>query len=304
MYMAAFSKDIMKTGWLIVSGCINSDKFIELYEFLLNAATDKNIKLEIKKNNDFSVCVTEDSIVGLENRPDFVLFWDKDVDLANAFENLNIPVFNGSEAIWLCDDKFRTHKALAKYDIPMPKTYKVPFSFKGMELKNYSFIDNIEKELDYPMIVKRTNGSFGEQVYLCKDKESVIEKIKEHKSDDMIIQEYIKSEYGKDLRMYMVGANAVASIIRTNKSDFRANIHLGGFGTAYQPMKEEVSLAVKIMKILGLDFAGIDFLFDDEKGLVLCEVNSNAHFRELYDVTGVNAAVNIIEYIDDKLKTV
>lgn len=300
--MAAFSKDIMKTGWLIVSGCLSSDKFKELYEFLSDAATVKKIKLEIKKNSDFTVCVTEDSVVGMDERPDFVLFWDKDVDLAYAFELMNIPVFNSSEAIYLCDDKFRTHRALSKYDIPMPKTFKVPFSFKGMAFSDYSFIDNIEKELDYPLVIKCTNGSFGEQVYLCNNRLELIERIENHVSEPMIIQEYIKTESGKDLRMYMVGDTLAAAIIRTNEKDFRANIHLGGYGTAYTPDESEIALAYKIMQILGLDFAGIDFLFDKDKGLVLCEVNSNAHFRELYDVTGVNAAENIIEYIDDSLK--
>ena len=99
--MAAFSKDIMKIGWLIVSGCISSDKFNELYKFLSDAAIERNIKLEIKKNSDFTVCVTEDTVTGIEERPDFILFWDKDVDLAYAFELMNIPVFNISDAIFI-----------------------------------------------------------------------------------------------------------------------------------------------------------------------------------------------------------
>lgn len=290
----------MKNGYLIVSGCLDSEKFNELYKCLSDAALKRNIKLDIKKNSDFVIDVTADAVCGMDVRPDFILFWDKDIDLASYFETMNIPVFNSADGLYLCDDKFRTHQALAKYDVPMPKTFKVPFSFKGMKLKNYSFIDKIEEELEYPVILKCTRGSFGEQVYLCKNKNEVISKIEKHVSEPMIIQEYIKSESGKDLRMYMVGEKLTAAIIRTNENDFRANIHLGGYGLKYEPSSKELSLAKKVMNILGLDFAGIDFLFDEDNNLILCEVNSNAHFKELYDVTGVNAAENIMEYIDDR----
>ena len=290
----------MKNGYLIVSGCLDSEKFNELYGYLSEAALKRNIKLDIKKNSDFVIDVTADAVCGMGMRPDFILFWDKDIDLASYFETMNIPVFNSSDAIYLCDDKFRTHQALAKYDIPMPKTYKVPFSFKGMRLRDYSFIDQISEELEYPLVLKCTNGSFGEQVYLCNNKKEVIENIEKHVSEPMIIQEYIKSEYGRDLRMYMVGEKLTAAIIRINEKDFRANIHLGGYGLNYEPSSKELSLAKKVMNILGLDFAGIDFLFDKDNNLILCEVNSNAHFKELYDVTGVNAAENIMEYIDDR----
>ncbi|MBR6729048.1 MAG: RimK family alpha-L-glutamate ligase, partial [Clostridia bacterium] len=47
-------------------------------------------------------------------------------------------------------------------------------------------------------------------------------------------------------------------------------------------------------------FAGVDFLFGANGQPILCEVNSNAHFKNLYDCTGVNAAEYIIEYIDEK----
>lgn len=288
----------MKTGWMIVSGCLKSEKFNDLYETLSAAASKRNIQLHIKKNSDFCVCATEDSVLGMHERPDFVLFWDKDIDLAAALETLNIPVFNGSQAIEICDDKFKTHRALAKYGIRMPKTIKVPFVYSGIEMTDFSFMDMVEAELEYPMILKCSSGSFGEQVYLAHNRKEITETINKYHGESMIIQEYIKSDCGRDLRMYMVGEKCVAAIIRTNENDFRANIHLGGYGTTYEPDAMQVELAARIMKIIGLDFAGIDFLFDERNELVLCEVNSNAHFRELYDVTGINAAVNIVEYID------
>lgn len=289
----------MKNAWLVISGCIESSKFSEIYESLNNAATKRDIVFKIKKNSEFTVSTVPEFIIS-EEKPDFILFWDKDVDLAYAFETLGIPVFNRARSIYICDDKFLTHRELSKFDIPMPKTFKLPFKYPKMDYKQDSFFDLIEEKLSYPMILKCTKGSFGEQVYLCDNRNEIIEKMNNHPYDSMIIQEYIKSEYGRDLRMYMVGNKLVSAITRNNENDFRANIHLGGYGLKYEANDKEIELAREIMKILKLDFAGIDFLFDENKNLLLCEVNSNAHFKELYEVSGINAAENIIEYIDDR----
>jgi len=291
----------MKTGFLIVSGCIDESKFYDLYFRLTEAAKRINIDLEIKKNTEFLVSVTDETVSGLSKRPDFVLFWDKDISLAKGFENLNIPVFNCSEAISICDDKYLTHLILAKYNIRMPNTFKIPFAFSGMEYLDSSFISILEDELDYPFIIKATNGSFGNQVYLINNKNELLDILMKNKGVSLIAQEYIPSSFGRDLRMYMVGDTCAAAIIRNNEKDFRATTNLGGFGTAYEPSNDQIQLAKKIMNIIGLDFAGIDFLFDKEEKLILCEVNSNAHFKELYDATSINVAVNIMEYIDVKI---
>ena len=55
------------------------------------------------------------------------------------------------------------------------------------------------------------------------------------------------------------------------------------------------------MRPLGLDFAGVDILFGEEEEPILCEVNSNAHFKNIYDCTGINVADAIISYILEQL---
>ena len=290
----------MKTGWLLVSGSIKSEKFEDLYRSLMEAATKKNIHLILKRNTGFSVDVTGGSVAGMTEFPDFIIFWDKDTALAQGFEKLHIPVFNSASAIELCDDKYKTVKALAGLDIKMPRTFKVPFVYSGMDLFDFSFLDSVEKEISYPLIVKCAKGSFGEQVHLAKDRGEALAIIHRYAGQTLIIQEYIGSDTGKgkDLRMYMTGNQCIAAIIRENQHDFRANIHLGGNGKVYQPNLLQIQLAQKIMHMIGLSFAGIDFLFGENGELILCEVNSNAHFKELYDVTGVNAARSIIDYVD------
>jgi RimK family alpha-L-glutamate ligase len=112
----------------------------------------------------------------------------------------------------------------------------------------------------------------------------------------MIFQEFISESSGRDVRINMVGDKAVASMLRYNDNDFRANITNGGSMKKYTPTANEIRVAQTVMKALKLDFGGIDILFGKNEP-ILCEVNSNAHFKNIYDCTGVNAAEKIFEYI-------
>jgi gamma-F420-2:alpha-L-glutamate ligase len=48
----------------------------------------------------------------------------------------------------------------------------------------------------------------------------------------------------------------------------------------------------------------VDLLFEETGGVadIVCEVNSNAHFKNIHTCTGVNVAEKIMEYIRNKLK--
>ena len=52
----------------------------------------------------------------------------------------------------------------------------------------------------------------------------------------------------------------------------------------YTPTKEQEKLAIKTCQVLGLDFAGVDILFGENDEPIVCEVNSNAHFKNITDV--------------------
>ena len=122
---------------------------------------------------------------------------------------------------------------------------------------------------------------------------SIISKNKE----PLIIQEFISESSGRDIRINVVGDKTVASMIRYNEGDFRANITNGGSMKKYEPSKDEVELALRVCKLLKLDFGGVDLLFG-KNGPILCEVNSNAHFKNIYDCTGINVAEEIGEYVE------
>ena len=64
----------------------------------------------------------------------------------------------------------------------------------------------------------------------------------------------------------------------------------------YLPSEEEKCVAIKCCELLGADFAGVDLLFG-ENGPLVCEVNSNAHLKNIMTATGINVADEIYRYI-------
>ena len=71
--------------------------------------------------------------------------------------------------------------------------------------------------------------------------------------------------------------------------------------TACKPEKEAVDLAIQACKAVKCDFAGVDLLYGP-RGYLVCEVNSNAHFKNLWECTGIDTAWHILQYIRKKVE--
>ena len=279
-------------GWLVVNSFMNTNKFLSLYEMLSLAFKKHNVELEIKKASDISLQVGED----IENKPDFAVFWDKDIYLAERLEKSGVRLFNSKRAIMLCDNKILMYQALEESHIKIPKTFIAPKTFEGLEYNNRDFLNKVINEIGFPMVVKEAFGSFGEQVYLATDIDSLNRIVDSIGYKDFLIQEYIASSKGKDVRINVVGDKAIVSMLRENDNDFRSNISSGGHGTLYKPNQDFIDLAIKATKALDLDFAGVDVMFGND-GPILCEVNSNPQFGSTLKATGVNLADYIADYI-------
>lgn len=282
----------MKKILLISNACFEIEKIKQQNELLLNAAKELNCQLDIKLNTEvYSELLNNNSI-----NYDAVLFYDKDIMLAQKLENLGLKVFNSSEAIEICDSKAKTQIYLEKNNIPTPKTFILPLVF-FYNIKYYvNYVDNLVKSLGLPIIAKEWYGSWGEQVYLLKSQEEILELIERKKGKELLFQEYVEECKGNDIRINIVDGKVVAAMKRYNSKDFRANISNGGTMEQYNPSKEESTLALKTAKSVGCDFCGVDIL-QSKKGPLICEVNSNAHLINIHKCTGVNVGKLILEYI-------
>ena len=287
-------------GWLVINQFLHAEKYSELYQWFQDASELHSIKLTVKTNAELLVKDLER--MKEEEQVDFVLFWDKDIRLAQRLENLNLPVFNNSKAIEMCDDKSYTFLQLSKYKLPVPKTILSPKTYENVGYNDFEFLDTVVERLGLPLVVKECFGSFGWQVYLAKTKEELIQLLEETAPKPLIFQEFISSSFGRDMRIQVVGGEVVASMLRFSGSeDFRANLSIGGKMQGYEPSSDENALAISCCKALNLDFGGVDLLFGPNGSPIVCEVNSNAHFRNIYDCTKVNVADCILGYIKEKV---
>lgn len=292
-------------GWLVYNGSLLSSKFMEVHNWYKQTAAEKGIILDLIKNTDiFSVIEQNQTIIKTENqyeKPDFILFLDKDVRLAKQLEQLGYRLFNKAAVVEACDDKIMTFQDLADHSVKLPKTIFSPLVFLESPELDHSFIDFLERELSYPMVVKEAFGSFGEQVYLVNNRRELLEKRKELLLRPHLYQEFIQSSKGKDVRIHVVGDKAVASMLRTSENDFRANVTNGGKMHKFEPPKEFEELAIQASRIIGADFTGVDLLFGEEGEPILCEINSNAHIKNIYDCTGIDVTGHIFDHILQKV---
>ena len=285
-------------GWLIVNGFVASNKFHEIYSYLSGAAARRKIDLEMRTSDSFATPVGEKICKDL--RPDFVLFWDKDIHLASRLEGEGIRLFNSASAIEICDNKILTAKALCG-KVPTPRTIISPKTFEGVGYNTLNFVENATRVLGLPLIIKEEYGSFGAQVYLAKTLDEARNIVKSLGYKGFVMQEFIKESEGCDVRVNVVGGKIVSAMERYNENDFRSNISNGGSMRGIELPKEFAEAAVRTCQIIGLDFAGVDILFGKD-GPVVCEVNSNPHFKSSLECTGVDMSEEIMKYIAEQMR--
>lgn len=286
-------------GIFIENSFYKSKAVDEIYDKLNNAAIAAGIKLDRADNADYIQRIDK---LDCFDEFDFCIFWNKDIIMAKALEKRGLKVFNSAQAIEICDNKALTHLMLSDV-VPMPHTYLVPFTYENTGYTHCDFLDYFENELGYPYVIKECFGSLGTGVYLAKDKVSAKAIIKKCDGIKLIAQEFVdrlgEKEYS-DIRAYFVGNRCVASMQRYMENDFIVNVANGGNVRDYTLTSEEIKLCLLVMKTLDLDFAGIDILHS-KNGPLICEVNSNAQFNALEQISRTNVAQAIIDYIIERV---
>ncbi|NLD52920.1 MAG: RimK family alpha-L-glutamate ligase [Clostridiales bacterium] len=257
-------------------------------------AGKRGLRLQVRTNADF---LDRDAFLGL---PPAALFWDKDIRLACQLEQAGVRCYNSARAIALCDDKTLTWLHLKGSGVPMPETLLCPLTFPAVGYPWVDFVEQAGQRLGWPMVIKEGCGSFGQQVYLVNDAEEAQAILRRCVGSSLLMQRFIEESAGRDLRIYVVGGKVVGAMERSNARDFRANVTAGGQARPHLPTKQEEALALAACRALKLDFAGVDLLFGRD-GPLLCEVNSNAHFKALSELCGCNPADAIIAHLLEEL---
>lgn len=279
---------------VLVNAYLRQSGMIRQAERVREELCARGVDAVVEKNGNFLSYVRKNSIT-VEEKCDFVVYLDKDKYLPRMLEARGLRLFNRAEAVELCDDKMFTVLALADKGLHLPDTVAAPLCYYRDARIPQSFVRGVGERLGYPLIVKKSFGSWGMDVRLVRDEASLAAVAEEFRTEPHLFQKRV-GKPGEDYRILVVGGKAIACMRRKNEGDFRSNIEAGGKGEAAIPPAGFVEAAERCAAVLGLDYCGVDLL--DEEGVpYVCEVNSNAMFNEAERVTGVNVAGAFAEHI-------
>lgn len=275
---------------------------------LMEEAESYGVELEIISPSRFDLTVTREDrrSILLDGEavalPDFIIprtgAYTTYFDLAviRHLERLGVKSFNSSESIETVKDKLFSHQILAERNLPIPKTMLVKFPVNA---------DLVEKRLGFPVVVKTLYGAQGSGVFLCESRKQLkdlIQMVEVTKGQvNIILQEFIESSKGRDLRVFTIGGRAVACVERNAaEGEFKANFSQGGTVKHHAITPEIEWLAVEASRIFNLDIAGIDLLFNGDHYLV-CEANSAPGFETIEKCLNINMPKEIFHFIRIRL---
>lgn len=195
----------------------------------------------------------------------YVINRTNDYRVAERFEERGIRVYNPSAFSRLANDKQACYDFMEQNGIEvLPTRYRTP-----------------------PFVKKPKDGHGGEGVTMCYD---------EGEYDENFVCQKPASDLGKDLRVWVIGGEIIASILRVSKTDFRSNYCLGGEAVPYELSGEETALVKKIISLVKGDYFGIDFVFDGGK-IVFNELEDTVGARMVYAKTDIDILSDFCKYV-------
>ena len=220
---------------------------------------------------------------------------DSWMDFVSILERANATLVNPRTTINICADKYRTSLRLADYGLTQPKT-------KLINDPEQSNLQVQEADIKFPLIMKTLRGSKGVGVLFVdseKGLDSIVQLI--HKQDedaDLLIQEYIKTEY--DVRVHILGGKFLAAMKRpVIEGDFRSNVSQGSKPKNIKLTELEIEQCLLASKAVGGYWTAVDFIPSknrEKEPPFFLEVNSSPGTEGIEDATGQNIAKEVIKH--------
>ncbi|HLO41905.1 MAG TPA: lysine biosynthesis protein LysX, partial [Phycisphaerales bacterium] len=211
-----------------------------------------------------------------------------------VLESYGVTCINSSSIIEVCGDKLTTSLRLAQAGVPTPRTL--------VATDPESALIAIER-IGYPAVLKPTVGSWGRLLARVHDRDAA-EAIVEHKStlgsvqhSVFYVQEYVNKP-GRDIRVFMVGGEPIAAIVR-NSAHWITNTARGGKAGVMTITPQLRDICVAAAEAIGGRDAilAIDLLESPDRGLLVSEINHTMEFRNSIEPTGVDIPGRMIDHV-------
>ena len=223
---------------------------------------------------------------------------DSYLDLVTQFQRAGYCVVNSRECLEIAADKYRTYLRLKDFGLTQPKTVLIP---------NKDFIEKSFQNLDtkFPIVLKTLRGSKGVGVLFVESERalnSIVQLLfKQDKSSDILIQEYIKTDF--DVRVLILGGKIIATMQRdVIEGDFRSNASLGAKVKTYDLSELEMEHSIRAGKSVGGLLTAVDFIPSSDpenKPPYVLEVNSSPGTENIEEANKKNIVKDILVYFSN-----
>ena len=267
----------MKRGWLIYDneGAKRNEWFIAECQ---KKAEEQGLQLSLQ---------IFDGVLPSGPYPDFALVRTISPRLSAHLVGAGTRIFNNFAVSAVANDKWLTYQAVSGLGLPtMPTAYAAETS----KTSPYG----------YPVVLKSRAGHGGAEVFKIDNEKAYRAFFKTHAVEDYIVQK-LCSEVGVDMRVYMLGGEMLAAVLRRSETDFRSNFSLGGEVSLVDPPTEICEMVETLQVKFAFDFVGVDFIRDEGKW-VLNEIEDVVGSRMLYQTANIDVAGLYLQHVANTMK--
>lgn len=256
---------------------------------IIEEATKAGVQLDVIGVSDCYIWENKVYHNEVQVKPrDFVINRYKYGFLVDKINNLCKKTYNDNKSFKCYVNKYTQISELDMQECMVPR-----FLLANIDIDYLSIVSRIGS----PFVAKGLDGSQGKEVFLINNLVEYTNLKQRYSSkDELLYEEFIEESKGHDIRVYSIRGEAVACMLRSNESDFRANVARGANVEQYPINNKIRAITQEIYEKTKLDFLGIDLLLSKE-GYYFCEINVMAGIEGIERATGINVARLIIDRI-------
>ncbi|WIM67174.1 ATP-grasp domain-containing protein [Corynebacterium breve] len=195
--------------------------------------------------------------------------------LREQLERRGIQSFNSAELARIANDKWLTYNYLREQGVQVMPTALAS-----------------EHHFDFPFVQKPRDGHGGTGVRL-------VSAPGEGSSSSALIVQELCDTPGVDLRVYLLGGEILATMLRTSDRDFRSNFSLGGKAEHYclsTTERAHIKTVIESAPLLATGLIGVDFISHDG-AWVVNEIEDVVGARMLYQHTDIDIVEKHLAFI-------
>ncbi|HPS40444.1 MAG TPA: hypothetical protein PLQ50_00350 [Candidatus Woesebacteria bacterium] len=182
-----------------------------------------------------------------------------------------------------------------KNNIPIPKT------IFALSADRSTLVKNVKHLGGFPIILKAVGGSHGVGVVKIDSLDSLFSVVDLLMKSDQtfILRSFIKTTLSA--RLIVIGNQVVDSIeYSAPEGDFRSNEGSNPKVAIKKYSQDVENIAIKATQLLGLDFSGVDIIFDEANNPYLTEVNFPCFFPRAENISKTAISEMMLQFLLNK----